>query len=206
MDMREIISSFKNNLELNPWEFVVSPFNECFTGEIESIESSPAICSYNDELFEEELINFDGSSDYAADNEDNEFNEEGDEFSEEDDENNTPTVAVCIVYVKEQEVIAVADNSLAVNVITTPLIDQLNYHIDEPSDIPIITLGDNSVRPIGIITEFPIHTSNMLMLTPVYVLSSTDPILILGNNWIHETEILFKKKEREITGYIFTVF
>ena len=191
MDMHEIISSLEN-LELNPWEFIVSPFNECYTGEIESVESSLEFCPYNIE------INSEGSSEYVADNED-------DEFSEEEDENNAPTFATYVVYVKEQEVMAVVDNSSTVNVITAPLLDQLNYQFDEVvSNISIITLGDISVRPIGMITELPIYREDMLILTQVYVLNSTDPILILGNNWLQEIKSLLdqkQKRERIIAKY-----
>jgi hypothetical protein len=189
MDTHEIISSLEN-LELNPWEFIVSPFNECYTGEIESVEFSPEFCPYNVE------INSEGSSEYVADN-------EGDEFSEEEDENNAPTVATYVVYVKEQEVMAVVDNSSTVNVITTPLLDQLNYQFDEVvSDISIITLGDISIKPIGMITNLPIYRRDMLILAQVYVLNSTDPILILGNNWLQEIKpLLDKKRERIIAKY-----
>src|SRR5579862_3387336 len=116
---------------------------------------------------------------------------EDNEFNDESDENNSPLVVPYMVNIKNQEILALVDNRLSVNIITTPLLDQLNYQVDEMSDIPIITLGEIFVKPIGIIIDLPISIDNILVSTSVYVLSSQDSILIIGTNW---TETLLDKE------------
>ena len=184
MSMHEINSSIEGSLEFNPWELKISPFNECYSDENKSIEPLPVSCSGDTEFSAMELNDIDESSGYIADTEDNEFNDES-------DENNSPLVVPYMVNIRNQEILAIVDNRLSVNIITTPLLDQLNYQVDKISHISSIILGEILMKPVGIIAELPINIDGILVSTSAYVLSSQNSIFIIGTNW---TETLLDKE------------
>ena len=96
------------------------------------------------------------------------------------------TTTQCDLYINQHLVTVDIDSGAAISVITKPLLDCLGYVATGPSDIIIRVVTGAPEEPIGVISNLPIRTHNMIIPTTAHIIESDNWRLILGNDWLHQ--------------------
>jgi hypothetical protein len=97
------------------------------------------------------------------------------------------TAAKCTLRIGQKVQTAIVDSGAATSIITKALLDKLRLEINHSSKMIVVTANGARTRSLGIIDNVPVNIGKIQILTSFQVLESRDKILILGNDWIRET-------------------
>src|SRR5215204_3740631 len=93
---------------------------------------------------------------------------------------------------------AIVDSGAATSIITKALLDRLGYKIDQPSKLIVVTANGARTKSLGIVSNLCITIGKINIPTSFQVLESKE-VLILGNEWLRETNAVMDWKQSSIT-------
>ena len=100
------------------------------------------------------------------------------------DQNSLTTAVRCNLHVDGIPVSVVIDSGAATSIMTRKLMKRLDYSIDQPSNLVIVTANRTKMHSLGQVSALPLKIKNFTIEIPVQILDSTDEVFILGNDWL----------------------
>jgi len=109
------------------------------------------------------------------------------------------TAAKCTLRIGQKAQTAIVDSGAATSIITKSLLDKLGLVINRSSKMIVVTANGARTRSLGIIDNVPVNIGKIQILTSFQVLESKDEILILGNDWLRETNANMNWEQSTLT-------
>ena len=109
------------------------------------------------------------------------------------------TAMKCEILVGREAVTAIVDSGAATSIITKPLMKELGYKPDKPSNLMIVTANGQRTKALGEVSDLPINVNYLKIPTNVQVLESKDKVLILGNDWLKRIRASIDWHEQTMT-------
>ena len=117
----------------------------------------------------------------------------------ESDEDEFTTAAKVTFRINGKYQVGIVDSGAAISIITKSLLDRLNYKINRPSKLVVVTANGARTKSLGVASNIPITFRKITIPTSFQVLESKDEILILGNEWLRSNHAIMDWKQSMLT-------
>src|SRR5205814_2938042 len=90
---------------------------------------------------------------------------------------------------------AIVDSGAATSILTKTLLDRLEYNVDKPSKLVVVTANGARTKSLKVVSHLPITLGKIDTPTSFQVLESKDEVLILRNEWLRENNAVMDWKQ-----------
>src|SRR5581483_6356928 len=115
------------------------------------------------------------------------------------DDDETTTAAKVNLRINGKAQTAIVDSGAATSIITKTLLDRLEFEVDSPSKLVVVTANGARTKSLGIVSNLPVTIGRINIPTSFQVLESKDEVLILGNEWLREANAIMDWERSTLT-------